>query len=266
MDETIRIYKPRNEIKTQIHDEVKNAKKTVERKVSAVHTKHHDNSKWKSRYQSLVQAVNENEQKIRDMNFRHPWFNLMYNWVIVVVIAGLFVSFGIWGFDIRTDHKAAALTATAMAEYQATQDAIAEQARAEEEAILASDEYKCSTASNAAAKALFAIQPFIDKHHYTTDDLRTYVRSMCNRADNPSDIYPDAIEDVVAVPDNYVGYSDDNPVLSQYYELAYDEIWTWMHEELKPCSNDYVFAELTENGIWLSNQFGADGYARRFHY
>lgn len=263
MDETIRIYKPRNKIRTQIHDEVKNVKKTVEKRTVKNSSA---NSKWKSRYQSLVQAVNDNEQKIRDMNFRHPWFNLMYNWVIVVVIAGLFVSFGIWGFDIRTDHKAAALTATAMAEYQAEQDAIAAQQRADEEAYQQLEEVLCKNRATAAAKALFAIQSFIDKYHYTTDDLRTYVRSMCNRVDNPSELYPDTIEEVVAVPDNYLGYSDNNPVLSQYYEVAYDEIWTWMHEELKPCSNDYVFAELTENGIWLSNQFGADGYARRFHY
>lgn len=202
----------------------------------------------------------EKQRRIEaDMCFRHPWFNVFYNYLVAVCVLALFASFIWWGIDIHTRRQAEAMTAQALASWQADQDA--ERAAREEElaAIHASQEYVMQQEATAVAKAFYGIRLFRDKYHYTSSDFETYARCMFNRAESSGDLVA-----VISKPDQFVGYSDSNTVLKEDYDLALRLVREWHEEEQKPVDVSYQFAELTPDGIWLKQELHADGYARRW--
>ena len=191
--------------------------------------------------------------------FRHPYFNRMYNWMVGILIIVLFGSFVWWGLDIHSRHMADEMLATTLAAMDAEHAEMIAAAEAEEAAIRASQEYIQDQEAQAVAKAFYGIHRFIEKYHYSEADLSTYARCMFNRAENED------LQEVIRLKDQFLGYADDNPVLSEYYEPALKFVKEWHKETIKPIGTDYIFAELTPNGIYLRNEYKADGYARRWH-
>lgn len=193
--------------------------------------------------------------------FRHPCFNLFYNWLIGILIIILCGSFVWWGLDIHSRHMADEMLATTLAAMDEENRQMMEAAEAEEAALKASKEETLKRAATAGAKALYPLDNFITKFHYSESDLVTYLRSGWNR----HILTGKPIEEVFAEPEQYLGYSDNNPVLTEYYNLCYRCFSEWEDEVTSPCDHSFQWAELTENGIYLKNKFNADGYARRWH-
>ena len=212
----------------------------------------------------IWQEVFEEQQRKEEMMlFRHPWVNLYYNYLIAALVVLLFISFAIWGINIHSDRRAATLAAEALAEYQAEQQAIAD-ARAEELAAQAkSEEAIITKETEAVARMFYGIRLFEDKYHYTEKDFQTYARCAFNRYDYGHGLT--ALPVIIAQKDQFVGYNDNNPILKEYRDLAEKFVREWHEELYRPCSAEYRFAELTENGIFLASEFDADGYARRWH-
>ena len=197
----------------------------------------------------------ENQRQIEaDMLFRHPWFNLFYNWLIAVLVVSLFASFVWWGLDIRARNMAEEMTARVLADMDAEHEQMME-------AETASQAYVYGQEATAVAKAFYGINKFVDVYHYSEKDLETYARAMFNRAEqNKAELHS-----VIVAPDQFTGYSDGNTVLQEYYDLALRLVEGWHSESVKPCDTSFIFAELRPDGIWLKNDLHADGYARRWH-
>lgn len=195
------------------------------------------------------------------LNFRYPWFNMMYNWVIAALLVALCVSFVWWGLDIRTRRMADEMTATAMASYQAEQQAEEDARALELEMARQSEEHIMTVEAQAVARAFYGIRNFVEKYGYTSEDLETYARCIFNRADASGA----SVEDVVSKKDQFLGYSDGNQLVKEYYDLAIRFVDEWHKEDVKPCDTSYQWAELTPDGIFLKNSFNANGYARRYH-
>lgn len=193
--------------------------------------------------------------------FRHPCFNLFYNWLIGGLIILLFGSFVWWGLDIHSRHMADEMLATTLAAMDAANEQMMADAAAREAEIKASKETILKESSNAGAKAIYPLDNFITKYHYSEKDLETYLRSGWNR----HILTGESLEAVFSAPQQYLGYADNNPVLTEYYDLAYRCFSEWEEEQTSPCDPSFQWAELTENGIYLKNNFNADGYARRWH-
>lgn len=209
----------------------------------------------------LAELLRVQQEKEDDMNFRHPWFNVVYNYIVAATALALVVSLIVWGLDIRTERKANEMTATAIASYQAELQA-AEDAKAQElAAVQASEEYIIQQEAKEVAKAFYGIRRFIERYGYSEKDLETYARCMFNR----SDAAKTSLQAIISKPEQFLGYSDENPVLDVYFQPALQFVTEWHNEEVKPCDSSYQFAELTERGIYLVNEFGADGYAVRYH-
>lgn len=255
MDEAIKIYQPRG-WKTVENPKPKDKTGPI--------TPAHPKSKWKSREETMRQVIDEHEKKIAILNFKYPWFNVVFNYVIVIVIILLFAAFCAWGVQIRINHKAEDMLATAMAEYQATQDAAEKERLAVVIAEQQSYEATIKREATEAAKAIYGIRNFIEKYGYSEKDLKTYVRCMCDRMD--FGVGAASLEEVIAQPAQFLGYSEQNPVIDEYYQIAKEEIEAWHTETSRPWDSSYRFAELKEDGIWLTSIFGADGYARRMYY
>lgn len=195
-----------------------------------------------------------------EMLFRHPWFNVFYNYLVAVCIVALFASFIWWGMDIHTRKQAEAMTAALLAEMDAEHEAMMAEAEAAERALLESEEHIMTEEAKVVAKAFYGIRRFVEKYGYTQSDLETYARCMFNRADATGQ----TLEAVVSKKDQFLGYSENNQLVKEYYDFAIKFVNEWHNEEVKPCDISYQFAELEDDGIWLVKNFNADGKERRW--
>ena len=240
------------------------------------------NSKWKyfndvPVWKWVLEAKRKQEHELMA---KYPWFPVMYNWLILLLVAGLLASFVYWGLDISTQRKVEAATLIARAEAEAERDAIEARKEAEIKAQLLSEDAVVNRMATTGSKAVYGIRNFIEKYGYSERDIKTYIRCMCDRVDyaiktqlSEAEREAYTLEDierlftaVVEQKDQFLAYSDKNPVLNSYYKAVYEELDSWLHEETKPWDINYRFAELNDDGIWLVQNINSDGYARRVRY
>ena len=193
---------------------------------------------------------------------RHWWVARIINCCMVLLIIAFIISCIWWAIDVHRQKREADIYEQARLSFQAEQEA-AENERlrllAEEEATY---ENMVKKQANAMAKMFYGISKFEDKYAYSKVDFNTYARCVFNRVDNPA--YSSDILEVINQKDQWVGYSESNPVVTNYYNMAYEFINDWYSETTKPITDDYLWAELTPRGIYLKNDFNADGYAPRW--
>ena len=139
-------------------------------------------------------------------------------------------------------------------------EAMMAEAEAAERALLESEEHIMTEEAKVVAKAFYGIRRFVEKYGYTQSDLETYARCMFNRADATGQ----TLEAVVSKKDQFLGYSENNQLVKEYYDFAIKFVNEWHNEEVKPCDISYQFAELEDDGIWLVKNFNADGKERRW--
>lgn len=213
-----------------------------------------------TRLMTLQQVFAGQAERERQLLFRHRWVGLVWNYVIGLTVVVLFWSFVWWGNNVNTERKVAERTATAVAEMEAQRQAEAEAEAAELAALKASEDYIIGQEATELAKAFYGIRLFVDKYGYTEKDFETYARCIFNRADAGNG----NLIEVIRREGQFLGYSEQNPVIDEYYEMALKFVQQWHSETTKPVDASYQFAELTESGIWLKNDINADGYARRW--
>ena len=96
------------------------------------------------------------------------------------------------------------------------------------------------------AKVLYGVKGNNEK------DLRTLVWCVLNRVDNKN--YPATVAEVVSQDHQWMGYSDDNPILNDLFNLAYGELEIWSGG-IRICSPDFVFMNWTPSEITLRDTF-----------
>lgn len=130
--------------------------------------------------------------------------------------------------------------------YKIEQAAEAERVKAE---ALAVDPYEIqlNEEAEALARVLYGVKD------NDADDLRTYCWCVFNRVENKA--FPDAIEDVIAQPSQWMRYDATNPVLEPLYQIAREQLDEWHTNSHRPCSDDYVFMSWTKDDICLRNNF-----------
>lgn len=215
--------------------------------------------------ESIMQKVLKSYRtEVETMCFRHPWFNLVYNWIIWCLIIALAVACIGWAMDIRTERRAAALTATAMADWQAERNA-EETARMEEMAAIQSSETAIiRSEAEYVAKLFYGIDRFVNKYNYTEKNLMTYARCVFNRVE--SSAFPNTVSEVISQENQWTGYYDNNPIIKYYYEVALKAVEEWHYESFKPCTIDFLWAEIMPEGIFLKNDFHANAYQPRWKH
>lgn len=275
MEETIKIYAPLRKNTAPV--------KTEKKKSNVVYM-----PKKQTKMETLMEVFHEHEKSEAVLMKKYPWFNIIYNWIIALLVLALFFSFSVWGVRIHNDHKAETLIATALADYKAEQDA-AEQERLR--AVVAqqqTEEHIVNEMANALAKVFYGAKNFEEKYRYQESDFETLARCVFNRVENKTFAVTqkaeavangeieldengkplderDYIYTIISHEDQWVGYYSNNPVLDKYQKMATKFIKAWRSEETKPISNDYLWAEFTPNGIFLKNDFHAGAYAHRYH-
>lgn len=89
--------------------------------------------------------------------------------------------------------------------------------------------------------------------NHADSDKRAVVWCILNRVEHYA--HPDTIAEVCEQPKQWMGYSDDNPVLDDNYELALTELKTWYNDGHRPIDNDYIYLSWSSKEILLRDTF-----------
>lgn len=83
-------------------------------------------------------------------------------------------------------------------------------------------------------------------------DLRTATWCILNRVDTVG--YPGSVKEVCQQEHQWIGYIDDNPILTNLYEIAVKELDTW-HSGYRPVNSDYVYLSWSSKEIVLRDTY-----------
>ena len=86
-------------------------------------------------------------------------------------------------------------------------------------------------------------------------DQRTAVWCALNRVDSVG--YPDTVKEVCQQSSQWVGYSDDNPILTNLYDIAMKELETW-HNGYRPVGIEYIYMNWSTKQITLRDTWKKD--------
>lgn len=88
---------------------------------------------------------------------------------------------------------------------------------------------------------------------HNDSDLRAIVWCVLNRVDNHA--YSDTVQAVCQQKSQWMGYSDDNPVIAKLYDIALTELKSWHNGVPRPMSADYVYLTWSSKEILLRDTF-----------
>lgn len=209
-----------------------------------------------SEFASIFHEVNqERSERERMLRWRYPLFDVIFNYCLAFLVILLGVSLIWWSGNI---YKQNADRVKEEADMQAMQE---EQAATEAQRQKELDDMFDRWA-DAGAKMLFGIRNFVDKYNYTEKDLETYLRCAWNRYLSNNKLTD--LDVIIFKEDQFLACYRTGPVLPKYRDLSEKYFTEWYAESEPLCDQSYVFAELTPNGIYLTDEFGADGYAPRW--
>ena len=97
--------------------------------------------------------------------------------------------------------------------------------------------------------------------NHSERDQRTLVWCILNRVDHAS--FPDTIQGVCQQNSQWIGYSDENPVLENLYEIAVKELETW-HSGYRPVTEDYVYMSWSSKEIVLRDTYNSTKTTRHW--
>ncbi len=89
--------------------------------------------------------------------------------------------------------------------------------------------------------------------NHSDSDKKAVVWCILNRVEHYA--HPNTIAEVCEQPKQWMGYSNNNPVLDDNYELALAELKTWYTGGHRPMSNEYIYLSWSSKEILLRNTF-----------
>lgn len=89
--------------------------------------------------------------------------------------------------------------------------------------------------------------------NHADSDKRAVVWCILNRVEHYA--HPDTVAEVCEQPKQWMGYSSENPVLDDNYELALNELKIWHGDGHRPMSNDYIYLSWSSKEIILRDSF-----------
>ena len=91
------------------------------------------------------------------------------------------------------------------------------------------------------------------KPDHKDSDLRAIVWCILNRVDNKA--YPGEVQAVCQQKSQWMGYSDDNPVIAKLYDIALAELKSWHNGVPRPMTADFVYLTWSSKEILLRDTF-----------
>ena len=99
--------------------------------------------------------------------------------------------------------------------------------------------------------------------HNSKEAQKAVCWCIINRTE--STLFPNTIEEVCAQPVQWMGYSDDNPVTQELYDVALEVVEAWHDGGIRMFSKEYLFLTWSEHEIILRTTFNESGNTRYYH-
>ena len=139
-----------------------------------------------------------------------------------------------------TQHKYEVKLEAAIEQYKMEQSAATMMSIREDPAVV-----QAKRERELLAKVLYGVRD------NNTDDMRTYCLCVFNRVDSEDPLYPDTLEEVILQKNQWMRFSEDNPVVQNCYKVAIEMLELWHSDEPRPCTSDYTFMYWTPEKIIL---------------
>lgn len=97
--------------------------------------------------------------------------------------------------------------------------------------------------------------------HHSADAQKAVCWCIINRVE--SSLYPSTITEVCEQPSQWMGYSDENPVIESLYSIADEVLSGWESGGYRAISPDYLFLTWTQDEIVLRTTF-AEGNSTHY--
>ena len=182
----------------------------------------------------------------RELRWKHPGFDLRYNWLVAAAAITVIIGLIVWGINIGLARRDAIAMETGRQEIIARQLEAEQSAAAEAERQAQALEAKKTAWTESTARAIWGIRNFIEKYHYSEQDIETYIWSAFNRADARGQ----DLSEVFSEEGQYIAFSDKNTITPEYREMARRFVDKWLDED-RPCDPGYQYAEFLPQGIFL---------------
>jgi hypothetical protein len=89
--------------------------------------------------------------------------------------------------------------------------------------------------------------------NHAESDKRAVVWCILNRVEHYA--HPNTVAEVCKQPKQWMGYSNDNPVLTENYDLALEELKIWHGDGHRPVGNEYIYLSWSSKEILLRDTF-----------
>ena len=177
--------------------------------------------------------------------------NRLYQFVLSVVVCAICFGMGCGHQAVVSKHnyneRLEAEIAEVSGEYEATILQMSDTHKEEIQALRA--EYENLTPEELLKQeGEFLARMLYAYRNNSERDLRTAVWCALNRTDSPG--YPNSVKEVCQQPSQWMGYSDENPILNDLYEIAIKELETW-HSGYRPVGREYVYMNWSTKQITL---------------
>ena len=90
------------------------------------------------------------------------------------------------------------------------------------------------------------------KNHSVNDQM-AIVWCILNRVESKD--YPSTIAEVCQQPHQWIGYSDDNPVLTEIYDMVLPILKNWHNNAHRPMDKSYIYLSWSSDEILLRDTF-----------
>ena len=98
------------------------------------------------------------------------------------------------------------------------------------------------------AKVIYGTAP-----NHADSDKKAVVWCILNRVEHYA--HPDTVAGVCEQPKQWMGYSSDNPVLADIYDLALAELKIWYSGGHRPMGKEYIYLSWSSSEILLRDTF-----------
>ena len=89
--------------------------------------------------------------------------------------------------------------------------------------------------------------------NHSVNDQKAVVWCILNRVESAG--YPDTVQGVCEQPKQWMGYSEDNPVMESTYNMVLEILKTWHNNGHRPMGKEFVFLSWSSKEILLRDTF-----------
>lgn len=222
------------------------------------------NNRFKEHREALKTVFRNRNEKIKELEAKHPHTVMFINLISVLLLFALAVSCIGWKVQINNERKIEEAAAIAWAEQKAAEETNERIRQAEILAEQRAQAEKQLADVTLMAKLLAGINGFVENYGYSDGDLRTYAECAINRVIDQR--FPNTISEVILQEGQWVGFSENNQVIEKYNNIALEVVGNYYNGNIRPCSSDYCWVELRRDGCWLKNAYSDSPYIKTWRY